>query len=288
LIKSVSMIDLQARFTARLSDGRKVFVKAGGCDVHGRRERSLNRLAREKICLDRLQGLAVPRRVRLKRGELGGLLGPRAVAVAQACVPGYDLDKAGFSDIELLGAWAFVAEQLVAFRRLDILYTDVKCRNIMATREPLSVLVVDFDLATAVSPEGTYDTSVVGYTQGYEAPEQPGSELVTERTLVYQLGILLPHCLVGTDNASLRGARRGLKACRSALEALGAAALAPIVEACLSPRPSDRPRDYERLWSAVRGNGRSPLPPAALEVWKALRAPYARRLAEVDLDADRV
>ncbi|MFI5349049.1 MAG: hypothetical protein ACHQ2Z_05870 [Elusimicrobiota bacterium] len=284
-MNGITIINLQARFKARLADGRRVFVKANGCDLPRLRADALNEIDREKTCLDVLKGLAVPERVPLRGAEYRRVIGARSRAVGQAWIPGRDLDKAGFGPVELLGAWAFVAEHLAAFRRHQILYTDVKCRNILARRRPLSVRLIDFDLATCLSPDGAYSTSVVGYTQGFEAPEHRGAMRVTERSLVYQLGILLPHCLLGTDNSTLCDSRRGMPALRRTLKALGAASVAPIVESCLSPRVADRPRDYERVWAAIRGGGRSPLPPKALEVWMNLRAPYTRRLSEVGLHA---
>ena len=285
-MKGISIINLRARFKARLPDGRRVFVKANGCDLPRQRTAALNEIDREKTCLDVLKGLAVPERIALRGGEFRRVIGARSRAVGQVWVPGRDLDKAGFGPVELLGAWAFVAEHLAAFRRHQILYTDIKCRNIRARRRPLSVCLIDFDMATCLSRDGAYSTSVVGYTQGFEAPEQPGANRVTERSLVYQLGMLLPHCLLGTENSTLGDSRRGLAALRRTLGSLGAASVGPIVEACLSKRVADRPRDYESVWAQIRDGGRSPLPHEALEVWRALRAPYARRLAEVGLHAE--
>jgi hypothetical protein len=274
MIESVRIIDFTARFVARLSDGRRVFVKAGG------------RRSRERYCLGRLKGLAVPKRVPLARSELDGFLGGMA-ASAQTCVRGRELDRAGLTPEELIGVWAFAAEQLAAFRRCGILYTDVKCANILAAKRPLAALIVDFDLAVPLSERGVYRTDRVGYTQGFEAPEQPESESVTERSLVYQLAMLLPHCLLGTDNTSLGHPLRGLPALRRILAEMGAEGLARAVEDGLSWRTADRPRDYDAFWRLVRGGDAKVLPRAAEAAWTRLRRPYERRLSALGFSAEK-
>jgi hypothetical protein len=270
-LEQVSLISLEARLTARLPDGRAVFLKTGPDGA-----------AKEKTCLNALRGLAVPRRLRAPAGWSWAGLSARDLLLAER-VPGGPLDRAGLSGAQLLGAWAFVAEQLVAFRRRQVLYTDVKCGNVLAVRRPFRVVVVDFDFAMAVERADRYPTESVGLTPGFEAPEQAGSRRVTERAVVYQLGMLLLHCWTGAENATARDAGRGLPRLRRDLLRLKAPAVARLVAASLERQPERRPRGYEAVLTALKVPGC--MPESARDAWSRLRAPYARALAALRLES---
>lgn len=279
---NLSIISLEARWKARLESGAPVFVKASGSHVASWRADARRRVAKDRACLDALAGLAVPRRVRLPQDCL--LPGVRpSDAVAEEWVPGAPLDKAGLSKAQLLGAWAFVAEQMTAFRRRQVLYSDLKCANVLARRRPLSVRIIDFDFATAVEAGGSYRSRDLGFTPGFEAPEQARRERrLSERTVVYQLGMLLLHCWTGARSHEVDGASRGLPRLRRELEALGAGKAAGLAEACLAQPRAKRPSGYEEVLRRLKD---AQLPAAAASAWSSLRAPYARALTGVGLEA---
>ncbi len=268
----LSVISFEARWLARLPDGRRAFVKAG----------EPRRVRRDKACLQALAGLAVPRRVPLPVSCLPPKL-PLREAVAEEWVPGAALDHAGLAPLELLGAWAFVVEQLAAFRRCEVLYTDVKCANVLALRRPLSARLIDFDFATAVSRSGRYGPEDFGYTQGFEAPEHARAETLDERAIVYQAGMLLLHCWTGARNEDLAHPRRGLPRLRRDLEKLAAEGAARLAARALARSPDARPRGFEELLAGLRTPGC--LPAGAREAWRVLRKPYERALARLRLDA---
>lgn len=265
----VSMISLKARFTARLPDGRAVFVKVGREDD------------KDRACLSALNGLAVPRAVCVpKAWRWAGV--PAGRLVVEERLAGVALDHAGLSPMQLLGAWAFVAEQFVAFRRRQVLYTDIKCTNFLAARRPFKVTVIDFGYATAVENTDRYEHGTVGLTPGFEAPEHRTVPHVNERTIVFQLGMLLLHCWTGALNTQLHDCRIGLPRLRRELERLHAPGVAELASAILAEKPSKRPSGYEAVLAALRRPGC--LPPKALALWRELRDPFERPLAELRLE----
>ncbi len=275
------MLYIKARYVVPLGNGQKAFVKVYDSCLTSR-ERQLRRLAdRERVCLEVLKGLAVPELVEISQEELRRHMGYcPSTYVAQSYVRGRRLNRSGLRPAELLGAWLFLTEQLVAFRRHQILYTDIKSSNVLAAREPLRITQIDFAYAAAASARGVYVSRSFGYTAGFQAPEHGAIPRLTEASLVYQLGMLLGHSWLGLDNSRLRDRQTGLPALQATLRRMGAAGLAELVAECLAATAKDRPRSFEEVLDRIRGDE---TPRAAMRVWKALRAPYARRLAEVGL-----
>ncbi len=280
------LLYVKAGMLVTLGDGRRAFLKLYHSSVRKRRRQSGGLVDRERVCLRVLAGLAVPKLIEIDRADLERFAGfaSSTASVAQSFVRGRHLDQAGFDPSELLGAWLFLTEHLVAFRRHQILYTDLKAANVLATRRPLRVTQIDFNYAAAASPSGVYPSHCFGYTRGFQAPEHGSTPRLSEAALVYQLGMLLAHCRLGVDNASLRRPRRGLDRLLGDLERMGAPDLARLAHDCLAERPGARPRSYEEVLERAKLAAAHGKPARALRVWRALRDPYAARLADVGLE----
>lgn len=67
------------------------------------------------------------------------------------------------------------------------------------------------------------------------------------------------------------------------MKRMGAPGLADLLADCLASRFEDRPENYEEVLRRIKESLGDGIPPAALRVWKGLRAPYANRLAGVGL-----
>lgn len=267
---------LKARFAIDLADGRVAFVKAQDATPSVRAA-----FGREKICLRRLAGLAVPRLVSLPRREVEAVLGRDNLAfIAQELAPGKSFVIKGLSLQTLLGAWCFVVEQLAAFRRVGIVYTDVKPDNVLLQRSPLRVTILDFGHATARWTSGRYSNHAIVYTAGFEAPEQTRSKYLTEGAFVYQSALLLAFTLAGTNTLYLRDGGWGQKHLRDRLLKAGGEGIAALIADCLREDPRLRPRNYEAVLRRLQGLS---LPADVLSAWKALRAPYADAFESVGL-----
>src|SRR4051812_23594603 len=133
-----------------------------------------------------------------------------------------------------------------------ILHRDLKPANILIDDDG-SVRITDFGIA--VTRDQRVPNTGIG-TPGYMAPEQLTSgAIVSERTDIYALGLVLYELLVGRD---------GFEAQRSAASFARPSTLVPgvqpelerIVMAALSPDPNQRPRSAaemaERLALAAR------------------------------------
>jgi len=280
--RGVVAVSEEGKYLLPLRDGRVAFVKVSRSDQPWRRRQQREGWAREKTCLEVLSGLAIPSLIPLTPRQLPPSLRPAADAqllAIQAQVGFEDLDRADLSPAQLVAAWLFVVEQLVAFRRHQVIYTDVKCNNVLARRRPFAVTLIDFDRATALV-KGRRRLGTYGYTAGFQAPETARGAGATERSLVFQAGILLPHILMHTANHDLRAPRRGLARLRPILAELGCDSLVPVVSRCVARRPQDRPRNYEEVLKAI---SRVPLGEEVRALRETLRRPYAARLAGVGL-----
>jgi serine/threonine protein kinase len=251
-----------------LPDGRRAFLKLGrGDGVPGR-------FAVERVALGALSGLAVPEVIAMSTGRGVGL---DFIVEANAGDPLHAvLHRRG--PAWRLGVWLFCVEQLVAFRRHQLLYTDVKCANLVARAAPLRVVIVDFD--HVVPLVGRRDWSKFGATRGYDPPELRGARGPREASCVYQLGMLLVHFLTGADNRWLSHARRGLPRLKQMLGRIGAGAIADVVVRCVDDDPARRPRDYEAVRRELAA---LPIPARSRTLWLQLRAEFSRRLDDVGL-----
>jgi len=257
--------------------GREVFIKAHFVR-HAPDRRSVRlQFRRERACLEILAGLAVPELVRARPEDMRTLLPPRSSWIAMRRCRGRALCLSNLSAPERIGAWLFLLEQLVAFRRHQILYTDVKCWNVLAAARPLSATVIDFGAAV---PIPRTRTAVFAFSPGFNAPEQLAGGPVTESALVFQASVVLGCSLVGLKTHLLGDPRHGRGALLARLASSGCGALAPVVRASLDESPACRPHDFEALFSAVRGQ---PVPAAVADAWSRLREPCREKLAEVGL-----
>ncbi len=181
---------VKARAVVRTANGRRAFVKLYDSCRRKTKRNGRRLLKRERTCLELLDGFAVPKLVTLPKGTLERHLGFEPAAfVAQSYVVGKPLHQAGLTPCELLGAWLFITEQLVAFRRHQILYTDLKPSNVIVRKPSLKLTQIDFDRAVAASEDGLYPGNVFGYTAGYEAPEHGKEAWLRETSVVFQLGM---------------------------------------------------------------------------------------------------
>jgi transcriptional regulator with GAF, ATPase, and Fis domain/tetratricopeptide (TPR) repeat protein/predicted Ser/Thr protein kinase len=146
-------------------------------------QREADALVREVITLSGLEGLGLPRIIRLGKLPKTG----RAYVVREL-VDGQGLDAIALEAPKLaLGQLAEVAEQLTVLHRSGILHGDIKPANIIANLDG-SVTLVDFGLAApwkegGVNPEGL--------TPRYAAPELMRGGALTVRAEVYSLGAVL-------------------------------------------------------------------------------------------------
>lgn len=276
---------LYLRGRLEVRKGRKrVFVKLYDTCIPSKRRGLQRRLARERTCLEVLEAFAVPSLVSLSPATLESELGFVPWAhVAQEFIAGERFSRSSLTPSEALGAWLFLAEHLVAFRRHQILYTDIKPSNVLVCRNPLRVVQIDFDFATVANEQGVYPSDAFGYTAGYQAPEHGQGPSIRESALVFQLGMLLGKALIRVGNSphELRRTRGKL---RAQVAKLGSPAMGKLAADCLAVSPDGRPRDYEQvLERAKKGLPARGTRRKAVSVWKALRAPYVDQLAEVGL-----
>lgn len=280
----VRVVTFKAHIVTTLRDGRAVFVKALGSHFRGYGDADREAAQREREVLERLEGLAVPRPVRVPRTEgLRCVEGVPCRLLVQEFISGSALGRAGLTAPELVGAWLFIAEQLAAFRRLGILYTDVKASNVLATRSPLRVTLIDLTGAIEVSADGLYRGSEITSAALYRAPEHVWTASVTERAVVHQLGMLMAACMPGADRDALRDPAQARTAVAGVLTGMKARELAGLVADCLAPTPEARPSGFGAVIAGVQAIPTHKLPPGALETWLRLRAPYAGRLEELGL-----
>lgn len=281
-----TVIDLNLTMIVPGAGGRRILLKAYGSHSRHRRDNGRLRAGREAICLEKLSGLPVPRFVDVKEPQVHRWVGLRPSAfVAEEVVSGRHLNDVELSDQQEIGVWMFVAELMVAARRSGILYTDLKSENVMVRKRPLSITLIDFDLVCAVRRSRSYWAPRLGYTRGFQAPEHLLARRLTERAVVYQLGMLLASAWMGLHNSTLRRRDGGLSAMRARLRSMGAPALARLLADCLARDPARRPKDYEEVLRRIRAALRRGRPRKALEVWRRLRAPFEPTLAKLGLES---
>lgn len=288
----LEIISLKAACAWRMPNSNdRVFLKVAASGRPRARQRIWARYRAERVALEVLQGLAVPRPMHLDYAELARAVGALALLdKTSRALPwiAESYEGRAFHEHEvltdpafLLGAWLFCAEQVVAFRRHQLLYTDLKCNNIVARRRPLRVIIVDFDRVVPLAGNKKQAWAHFGYTPGFEPPEVRTSARPTEAACVFQLGILLAHFLAGTTTSRLLDPRHGILRASSVLDRMGAGNVGELVRACMAQKAGERPQTYERVFEEAT---RRRLPDSVLRTWRALRRPYATRLAEVDLE----
>ena len=186
-----------------------------------------------------------------------------------------------------------VAAALAAAHARGLVHRDIKPANIMLERDSDRVVVLDFGISAAISPErlagaGTKLTQVgasIGTPQ-YMSPEQAAGEEVTDRSDVYSLGIVAYELLAGravfkeTTPMALAAAHINkvpppVATVRPDVDA----PFAQLVDQCLAKAPKDRPT-AEQVVRAL-GAASGPViewPPPGLDALRGLGTRLSRAL----------
>jgi hypothetical protein len=140
-------------------------------------------------------------------------------------------------------------------------HRDVRPETVRCENETDRVLLTDFGLsgiletATIDEISITKTNEIVGSPE-YMSPEQRGLKRVTDRSDVYQLGVLGWRLLVGKAPVPEDGR---MDRSRLPLEALEDSDLLDLISRCLRERPSERPSARDLVWALDRSQfkGRS-------------------------------
>jgi serine/threonine protein kinase len=244
----------------------------------------------EKETLRILHGLAVPDIIDLSCTELPiqihtntGCSGP----IGTACVvESYEGDAihehespSNRNAIAMVAVWIFCLEQFVAFRRRQILYTDIKCGNVLSSgRNPGRIVIVDFDHIIALSGRRRWEH--FGSSRGMEPPEIGSGGKPSEASAVFQLGILLMHFLTGGDARHLLSATRGMPMALRRLREIDNTRLGRLLMRCIATNPRTRPPSFDAVFQQVMA---SDVDEHILEKWRSFRSPYVSALADLGL-----
>ena len=273
---------IRERSIWRLADGREVFVKIDSSNDREAMREQRTIIERERTCLEVLEGLAVPTLVTLDRRLFSqARYGPVTTYLAQTVGGTRSLQDVRLRPEQIVGLWLFLVEQLAAFRRRGIIYTDIKPANVMVTRQPFGARLVDFGAAGPLV-RGPHKLQNYGFTPGHESPEIRLGHRPSERSLVFEAGAFLFHQVTGQN---VYQALAGTDHYGRAVEHLGrtgSEGLARLLESCLSFEPAGRPANYEHLLRRIK---RAPLSDAVSAIWTALRAPYVERLSALGLSS---
>jgi tRNA A-37 threonylcarbamoyl transferase component Bud32 len=125
------------------------------------------------------------------------------------------------------------------------IHRDIKPENVMIS-EHGQVKLMDFGISKLVSHTQLTGTSVVMGTPHYMSPEQlRDSAKVDPRSDVYSVGVVMYEILTG--NLPM-----GVPRAASQLMPEVPAALDPIIQKCMEPKPNDRFNDITELRNALR------------------------------------
>ncbi|OGR10089.1 MAG: hypothetical protein A2341_21345 [Deltaproteobacteria bacterium RIFOXYB12_FULL_58_9] len=264
----------------RLDDGQLAFVKIAASNSRNYVNDLRNKYNVEKTCLEVLKGLAVPKILDFDPTQTPQFKEQKSIfCLAQSFAGKHAAHGLNLTIDELVGVWIFLVEQMAAFRRHQILYTDLKCHNIMGRTNPLQVTIVDFDYGSPLI-SGQKHLERYGYTPGNQAPEIERGEKPTEQTLVFESGLLLFHFLTDQKQEMLKHPKYGLSHAVSIMKRLRVDDLIPLLVSCLEEQPHKRPLHYEEILEVIKA---TKLPPQIRKTWEQLKSPYIDRLAEVSL-----
>jgi serine/threonine-protein kinase len=136
-----------------------------------------------------------------------------------------------------------VADALDAIHRHRVVHCDVRLDNVLQDAETGRVLLTDFGLAAMLEagdrPLPRRDGPGPASDARFTSPEQARGERPTEKSDVYQLGVVAWYVLTGEGppRATGAGEQPDLGRDRAGLDPL----LADVVRRCLAPEPRDRP-----------------------------------------------
>jgi len=266
------------RYKMTWKDGSKLVLKVN----IGKNPMLKNFLDREQVALEVLKGLAVPERASLKRNDIAKILSlsknqKKFSYVAMEWVSWPHCWERNLTPDEALGVWVWALEQMCAFRRKGVLYSDIKAVHLLVSEDFTQAKIIDFDTCLMVEPEGLYPIDLLQFTPQFSAPEFCFLAEHSERILTYQMGILLGGLLVvGLDNARLNV--ESLEMMKSKFQKSNNTAVTKVFEACISHDPNLRPGDLEDLFAQVLKAG---LSPATIRIWDQLRSPYLKKLLKL-------
>jgi hypothetical protein len=275
-------LSLQGRYIVEAAAGHAfVKIRASRQSVeigHFRRQ-----FDRENECLRKLRGLAVPRLVPISRRDLPIAFRdlPATYVATEVLAEHGPIDAIGLDPEALVAGWLFVVEQLVAFRRREILYSDIRCTNVLASKEPFEARIVDLEGCSPLVPPGKPLVNY-GYTVRLEPPELSRGYAFTERSVVYQVAQLLPHILRHRMKQAVIG--NTSPRWKGVLVSRGVGDLVSLAVRGTAPEPRHRFGTLEALHRAARSVS---LPDSIAGLLAQLRAPYARALARLDLTWER-
>lgn len=183
-----------------------------------------------------------------------------------------------FPDDEALSVARQIARGLEAAHEAGVLHRDLKSDNVLllpASRDHFRVVLTDFGLAAAIIGDGgdpglSRGSSVYG-TRAYLAPERLAGSRATPASDVYSLGVMMYELVTGTisgegpDPASFAGLPPS-------------SPLAPVIRACLSQAPAQRPANAAEVLSALDGLARATSVPMTIDAAPPRRAAARRSI----------
>ena len=255
-------------------DGHKVVLKAS----LGRDPLSKYLIQAESIALEVLRGLAVPKRIPFSRTKAIKILGTqRFYHLAMEWVPEKPSSGRTFSTAQGIALWAFALEQMCAFRRKKVIYTDLKSDHICVSDDMTKAKFIDFDSCIMLEPSGRYPTMAFRYTANLSAPELYFSKMHSENVVVYQMGMLLGSLLLKSlSNSDLND--KTLEKIKMKFRKADCHPLYALFEKCISKSPVVRPKNLDSLFQKINSIS---LPKESYEIWNKLRAPYRKELLKV-------
>jgi hypothetical protein len=269
-----------------LRSGRHAFIS-----IDGRGTLVVRRMrGNDQAHIRQLAGLAIPELVELDDDERRELVGSYDKPILATRYAGRWLGYYPFSVGQLIGAWLFVLEQLVAMRRRGLLYTDVKFANVVCEPGVKNLRIIDLEGCVPVAHDDRYSFSRVPYTPRFAAPEhlhlvehQRTDAYLTEANLVYQIGWLA----LGAFGAQQRLPIDADMPTRWRIFSEFYMARYPhfyeLCRACMHERPELRPRTYEQALTQASSALSAPVYRRAWRVRDRLRMPYSSVLVALGL-----
>ncbi len=233
---------------------------------------------KEKVALHVLKGLAVPKLIHISTKKAQKILKLKKFShLAMEWVPFKGCWARQFTPAQSLGLWAFTVEQMCAFHRKGVLYTDMKHNHLRLSEDMTQACIVDVGASIMVEPKGVYDYYDFGQTNELLPPEFCFQRNQTERVLVYTLGMLLGSFLLKFFH-NFHINPQAMKTAKSKLMSCHQKEAYELFENCISFKPQERPKDIETLFKKIE---QLDLPEKSIHLWSTLRKPYEKELRKL-------